>query len=57
MDDSLVLAGYKEKFQKHDTGHQLMNCDGVLRMMLRISPVSGHPYLGGTVDCSLDNIY
>jgi len=45
------------KFQKSDKGHQLTNCHGVLRRMLRNCPVSDHSYLVETADYNLDSIY
>ena len=34
-----------------------MECDGFLRRRLRVSPISGYPYLVGTSDGSLSHIY
>ena len=53
----VIYKRYKDILGKNDEVYQLLNCHGVLRMMLRISPVSGYPYLMGTMDCSLDNVY
>ena len=41
---------------KHDKGHD-KESDGVLRRRLRVSPISGYPYLVGTFDCSLSHIH